>query len=158
LQCHLRAVDDVLASGEIERVEIGEDRCPPASPENRAANPENPWTTIFPSFSPVEVVVIVNEEDRPFDWSPARVRIGQQHLYFRESIYPDGEAAKREVRTHEQIACDNLKTGLQTCRLYGVVHNERNQLMGLLLHPIKELDDPLMFGQGRALSDDERDR
>ncbi|KAH6627361.1 hypothetical protein F5144DRAFT_593608 [Chaetomium tenue] len=141
LECRLHAINDLLGPGRVKRVEMDE-HLPPA------ASPENPWTTAFPSYTPDEVAVIVKKEDQPFNWSPERVRIGQQDLYFRESINPDDENVKWQVKTHEQIARGDFRFDVPTCRLHGVVRNARGQLMGLLLYPDAKPDNVLMKVDG----------
>ncbi|KAG7287545.1 hypothetical protein NEMBOFW57_007057 [Staphylotrichum longicolle] len=95
--CDLTATDDVLALGDIERVDSYEDRWPSPSSEDA-------WTTSFPSFSLTEIAVICDDPEDPFDASPTRVRIGQQQLYFKKSFDPDDEVTRREIETYERIA------------------------------------------------------
>ncbi|AEO58537.1 hypothetical protein MYCTH_2305950 [Thermothelomyces thermophilus ATCC 42464] len=149
-ECNLTAADEILAPGEIERVEMDEDCWPTLSSGDA-------WTTSFPSFSPAEIVVICDDPEHPFDSNPTRVRIGQQHLYFKESSEPDDVVAKKEVETYERIDSANLGAGVRTSRLYGVVRNERNQLIGLLLYPIEE-DTLLTFAVGPETPDALKDR
>ncbi|KAK4240611.1 hypothetical protein C8A03DRAFT_31317 [Achaetomium macrosporum] len=131
-ECHLTATDEILAPGEITRVETDEDCWPSPS------SPGHVWTTSLPSFSPTEITVICDDPEHPFDSNPSHVRIGQQHLYFKQSPDPDDAVAQKEVETYEKIAGANLGPGARTSRLLGVVRNERNQLIGLLLYPIEE--------------------
>jgi hypothetical protein len=144
-ECELTATDDVLAPVEITPVETDED-CWPSSFYHPDSEPgTDVWTTSFPSFSPPEVTVICDDPEHPFDSNPAHVRIGQQRLYFKQtSDDPDDPVARKEVETYERIAAANLGAGGRTSRLFGVVRNERNQLLGLLLHLIEE-DMPLSF-------------
>ena len=140
-ECNLTATDEVLTPGEIELMDMDEDMWPSPRSED-----EDTWTTSFPSFSPTEITVICDNPEHPFDSNPSQVSVGQQKLYFKESSDPDDEVAKKEVDTYERIAAANLghKAGVRTSRLYGVVRNERNQLIGLLLHRIEEAT-PLTF-------------
>ncbi|KAH6840908.1 hypothetical protein B0I37DRAFT_385496 [Chaetomium sp. MPI-CAGE-AT-0009] len=149
-ECNLTAVDEVLAPGGIERVETDENYWP--SPSSTDA-----WTTSFPSFSPAEVAVICNDPESPFDSNPTRVRIGQQPLHFKESSDPDDIVAKKEVETYERIAGANLGADVRISRLYGVVRNESNQLVGLLLYFIEE-DALLTSAVGPETTDALKDR
>ncbi len=153
-ECDLAATDDVLAPGEIEPVEMNEDMWPSPRSED-----DDTWTTSFPSFSPTEVTVICDDPKRPFDSNPTRVFVDQQQLYFKESMDPDDEIARKEVETYERIAAANLGlgTGVRTSRLYGVVRNERNQLVGLLLYPIEEAT-PLTFAIGPETPETSKNR
>jgi tRNA A-37 threonylcarbamoyl transferase component Bud32 len=146
-ECDLNAIDDVLVPGEIERVEMDMDEDCWPSPSSGDA-----WTTSFPSFSPTEIAVICDDPEKPFDSNPTRVCIGQQQLYFKEAMDLDDIVAKREVEVYERIAEADLGTDVHTSRLYGVVRNERNQLVGLLLYPIEE-DAPLTFAVGPETPD-----
>ncbi|KAK3331330.1 hypothetical protein B0H66DRAFT_580200 [Apodospora peruviana] len=150
-ECDLVASDEILAHGKIEPLDLDEDRWPPGSLEELEDRrlQSMPWTTSFPSFTPADIVVICDDPQHPFDSNPTRVRIGDQYLYFKASPYPDDMAAKKEVETYEKIASANLGAGVRTSRLYGVVRNERSQLIGLLLHLIEEHEDsPLTFAVG----------
>lgn len=149
-ECDLTATDDVLAPGEVERVDSYEDRWPSPSSEDA-------WTTCFPSFSLTEIAVICEDPEHPFDASPTRIRIGQQQLYFKERFDLDDEVAKREVKTYERIAGANFGPSVRTSRLYGVARNARNQLVGLLLYPIDE-DSLLTFAVGPETPDALKDR
>ncbi|KAK4235246.1 hypothetical protein C8A03DRAFT_17994 [Achaetomium macrosporum] len=143
-ECNLTATDEILAPAEIERIETDED-CWPSSSSNSESR--DGWTTSFPSFSPAEVTVICDDPDHPFDSNPTHVRIGQQRLYFKQSLDPDDAVAKKEVETYEKIARADLGAGARTSRLFGVVRNARSQLLGLLLYPIEE-DTLLTFAVG----------
>ncbi len=149
-ECDLTATDDVLAPGEIELQD-------PADGELAPGILPEPWTTSFPSFSPAEVVVDCDDSENPFESNPTRVSVGQQQLYFKESSYPDDELAQRQVRTYERIERAQLGDGVRTSRLYGVVRNERQQLLGLLLHRIDEADI-LAFAVGPDTPDDVKKR
>ncbi len=151
-ECTLTAADEVLAPGEIERVEMDEDFWPWQSSNDT-------WTTSFPSFKPAEIAVICDDPEHPFDSNPTRVCIGQQQLYFKESLDPDDAITKKEVETYEKIAGADLghEADVRTSRLYGVVRNERNQLVGLLLFPIEE-DAPLAFAMRPETPDALKDR
>jgi hypothetical protein len=94
-ECDLTAVDEVLAPGEIEPGGMDEDCWPSPSSADT-------WTTSFPSFSPAEIAVVCDDPEHPFDSNPARVRIGQQQLHFRECP-PDDVVAKKEVETYEKL-------------------------------------------------------
>ncbi|KAK4096334.1 hypothetical protein N658DRAFT_501701 [Parathielavia hyrcaniae] len=152
-ECDLNAIDDVLVPGEIERVEMDmdEDCCWP-SPSSGDA-----WTTSFPSFSPTEIAIICDDPEKPFDSNPTRVCIGQQQFYFKEALDLDDMVAKKEVELYERIAGADLGTDVRTSHLYGVVRNERNQLVGLLLYPIEE-DTLLTFAVGPETPDALKDR
>ncbi|KAK4247244.1 hypothetical protein C7999DRAFT_14705 [Corynascus novoguineensis] len=143
-ECDLTAVDDVLAPGEIDRIDNTDEDCWPSprlSPSSGDA-----WTTFFPSFSPAEIAVICDDLDHPFDSNPSQVRVGEQRLYFK-GFDPDDMVAKKEVEKYERIASANFGADVRTSRLYGVVRNEKNQLAGLLLYNIEE-DTPLTFAIG----------
>ncbi|KAL2192372.1 hypothetical protein P885DRAFT_47866 [Corynascus similis CBS 632.67] len=143
-ECDLVAIDDVLAPGKIERIDNMDEDCWP-SPSSGDA-----WTTSFPSFTPTEVAVICNDPDHPFDSNPTQVRVGQQRLYFKGCDLDD-MVAKKEVETYERIASASFGADVRTSRLYGVVRNEKNQLVGLLLYHIEE-DTPLTFALGPETS------
>ena len=153
-ECDLTAANDVLAPGDIEPVETGEDMWPSPRSED-----DDTWATSFPSFSATEVAVICDDTEHPFDSNPTRVFVGQQKLYFKESPDPDDEISKKEVETYERIAAANLgpEAGIRTSRLYGVVRNKRDQLVGLLLYPIEE-DTPLTFAIGPETPGTSKDR
>ena len=153
-ECDLTAANEVLAPGEIEPVETDEDIWPSPRSED-----DDTWTTSFPSFSPTEITVISDNPEHPFDSNPTRVFVGQQKLYFKESSDPDDEISKNEVETYERIATASLGlgAGIRTSRLYGVVRNERSQLVGLLLYPIEEAT-PLTFAFGPETPKTSKDR
>ncbi|KAH6620993.1 hypothetical protein B0J18DRAFT_450404 [Chaetomium sp. MPI-SDFR-AT-0129] len=138
-ECDLNAIDDVLLPGEIE----------PAEPEDLwfSAPSGDSWTTSFPSFTPTEISVHVDDPENPFDSNPSQVCFGQQRLYFKEISDLDDTLATKEVEKYERIARAGLGTDVRTSRLYGVVRNERKQLAGLLLYPIEE-EDLLTFAAG----------
>ncbi|KAK4098290.1 hypothetical protein N658DRAFT_509630 [Parathielavia hyrcaniae] len=135
--CELAATDEVLAPGQIQ-----------LDPLWPSQSSEDVWTTSFPSFRPAEITVIYDDPEHPFESNYSRVRIGQQQLNFIEAMDVDDEVAKKEVEMHERIArATNLGPGVRTSRLYGVVRNARDQLLGLLLYSI-EKDKRLSFALG----------
>ncbi|KAK3293381.1 uncharacterized protein B0H64DRAFT_404183 [Chaetomium fimeti] len=158
-ECDLTATDEVLAPGEIERVETYEDCWSSSlgSTDALAPSSTDPWTTSFPSFSPADIAVICDDPDHPLDSNPSQVRIGQQQFYFKESMDLDDVVTKKEVETYERIAAANLGPGVRISRLHGVVQNEMKQLVGLLLYHIEE-DTLLTFAVGPETPDALKDR
>jgi len=151
-ECDLTATDGVLAPGEIELMDpIDGDGQP--SPGTVL----EPWTTSFPSFSPAEIAVVCEDPENPFDSNATRVSVSQTPLYFKQSLHLDDELAQREVETYERIAGAELGPGVRTSRLFGVVRNERQQLVGLLLYRIEEADI-LTFAVGPDTPDDLKER
>ncbi|KAK4132167.1 hypothetical protein BT67DRAFT_92170 [Trichocladium antarcticum] len=153
----LIATDEVLVPGEIERLETDEDCEPPPGGLDDRWLQSTPWTTSFPSFTPADIVVVCDNPQHPFDSNPAHVRIGQQRLYFKASLHPDDTVARKEVRVYERIASADLGDDVRTSRLYGIVRDERDQLVGLLLYSIEE-DTPLTFAVGPETPDAVKDR
>jgi tRNA A-37 threonylcarbamoyl transferase component Bud32 len=154
---HLIAADETLAPGEIERLDTDEDCWAPSGLGDDGCLRSTPWTTPFPSFTPADIAVICDDPQRPFDSNPTQVCVGQQHLYFKPSPYPDDIVAQKEVRTYEKIASANFGADIRTSRLYGVVRNEKDQLIGLLLYSIKE-DAPLTSAVGPETPDALKER
>jgi hypothetical protein len=155
-ECDLTAVDDVLAPGEIEPIDDYTDENFWPSPRP-APGPTDAWTTSFPSFSPTEITVICDDPAHPFDSNPSQVRVGQQRLFFKEGFDLDDMVMKKEVETYEKIAVANFGPDVRTARLYGVVQNDKNQLVGLLLCHIEE-DAPLTFAVGPDTLSASKDR
>ncbi|KAJ4291331.1 hypothetical protein N0V88_006337 [Collariella sp. IMI 366227] len=153
-KCNLTAVYEVLAHQDLKSLEMGEDLWPPGHPDR-----EEPWTTSFPSFRPAEVLVICDNPEQPFDpaFRPKNVRIGQQLLVFKEAMDRDDNITKEEVETYERIESAGFGPSVRVSRLYGVVRNERNQLVGVLLYPI-EKETSLRFAVGSKTTDAQKNR
>lgn len=154
-ECTLVATDEALTCQDIERVEPDQDGFS-LSP----TTPQPPWTTSFPSFTPSEITVLCDDDPNhhPLDSNPTQVHIGTQRLYFKESLDPDDEVAKRGVETHERIANADFGANVRTSRLYGIVRDERSrQMVGLLLYHIEE-DTRLAFAVGPGTAEVMRER
>lgn len=154
-ECDLVAVDDVLAPSKIQPFDDTDEGMWPSSMSSPTAG--NVWTTSFPSISPTEIAVFCDDPEHPFDSNPTQVRIGRQRLYFKEAFDLDDMLAKKEVETYERIANANFGADVRASRLYGIVRNEKNLLVGLLLWNIEE-DAPLTFAIGPETPSTLKDR
>ncbi|KAK3900226.1 hypothetical protein C8A05DRAFT_17449 [Staphylotrichum tortipilum] len=154
--CELSATDDVLAPGEIEPEDLGEDLTPPpGSPEGDDA--AAPWTTSFPSFRTTEVAVICEDPADPFDSNRSRVRIDEQELTLLQGLGSDAELLKRDIAVFEKIAAAKFEPEVRTDRVYGIVRNEKDHLVGYLLY-VTEKRKPLIFALGRKTPEDVKER
>ncbi len=153
--CDLIAADDVLVAGEVKPDPLGDEQTPPASLNDD--NTPTTWTTSFPSFRTKEVSVICEDPADPLDSNSSRVRIGEKELTFLQGLGPDSELLKKDLAVYEKIAAAKFEPEVRTSRVYGVVRNEKDQLVGYLLHVI-EKRKPLIFALGRDTPSDVKER
>ncbi|KAK3329170.1 hypothetical protein B0H66DRAFT_466373 [Apodospora peruviana] len=160
-KCDLLAVGDRLFPGSVEP---RQNRLEDPIHQTEHLDSALPWTTTsFPFFRPEDVQVIHNFDSGPheiFDSDPERVRVGRKDLFFK-ALDPDNShldlIVRREIAVYEKIAANPNLAGLRISRLYGLVCNERNQLMGLLLHLI-DTETPLSCAVGPDTPQTAKDR
>ncbi|KAK3933881.1 hypothetical protein QBC46DRAFT_401047 [Diplogelasinospora grovesii] len=145
-ECELGAVNDRFVLGPIERRENeSEEMWPPGhDPEDDDPPEASPWTTTFPSFRADQVRVLCDSRSDILNTSPTKVAVDGQTFYFKAVQPPGDKVGKREVQVYEQIVRAGFGSHVRTSRLYGVVLDENQQLMGLLLYPIA-IDDTLEY-------------
>jgi serine/threonine protein kinase len=92
------------------------------------------FSPAWPSFLPTEIeICITNPEDAIFV-SPRKVLINGKAICFFKLYEPsDTNIALRELENYKRITESNLDPDIRTCRLLGVVKDDENQLIGLLL-------------------------
>ncbi|KAH6693336.1 hypothetical protein BKA61DRAFT_624523 [Leptodontidium sp. MPI-SDFR-AT-0119] len=95
---------------------------------------DSAFSPAWPSFLPTEIkICITNPEDSIFA-SPNKVLVnGKAIRYFKLYQPYDTNRALREVENYKRITESNLDLDVRICRLLGIVKNDENQLIGLLL-------------------------
>jgi hypothetical protein len=132
--CELGAVDDKLVQGRIERQEIGEldllfdipDDVVQAMGKFRSIHPSQ--VDDYPEFQP-------EHPDDP-ESQPLRVRVSGQTLFFKSFRERGPDNATKEIMKYLKIA--ELGADLRTSRLYGIVQDDNDPLIGLLYYYIDE--------------------
>ncbi|KAF8864637.1 hypothetical protein BDZ45DRAFT_669409 [Acephala macrosclerotiorum] len=123
----LRAVDGELTLVQSDGRGVGM-RAPGLELDDSAFSPA------WPSFLPTEIeVCITNPEDAIFA-TPNKVLINGKTISFFK-LYQANETnmALRELENYKRITESNLDSDVRICRLLGVVKDDENQLIGLLL-------------------------
>lgn len=128
----LKAVNDTLLPGAIHtRDEI----------EHIIGNPGIIWKTTCPIFEAGEVEVLSDDPTYILIDEPIRVRIKGRELFFKALLDPDDSVGAHEVLTLEKIAKAKLNPQeVRTSHLYGIVQDNKSQVIGLLLHYIQVAD------------------
>lgn len=131
---NLRAVDDTLLPGVIQASD---------DMENVVGNPGILWKTTCPIFATREVEVLSDDPTYILVAEPTRVRVKGKELFFKAFMNPDDSVGAQEVLTLEKIFKARFnQQEVRTSRLYGIVEDEKSQIVGLLLHYI-QVDDTL---------------
>lgn len=130
----LKAIDDTLVPGVIEaRDEM----------ENVVGSAGILWKTTCSIFATTEVEVLSDDPTYILVDEPARVRVQGQELFFKAFPDPDDSIGAHEVLTLEKIFKAKFNPQeVRTSRLYGIVFDDKSQVIGLLLHYI-QVDDTL---------------
>ncbi|KAI1376309.1 hypothetical protein F4677DRAFT_454541 [Hypoxylon crocopeplum] len=132
-ECKLSAVDDTLVPGAVELRDLDENWMGPGVQDESIA-----WKTTFPSFHPSEVEVKIDNPQYSLDINPTRVLVNGQELFFKSLEIVGETLGRKEVERYQQIVRANLGSDVRTSHLFGVVQDEKCQLVGLLLHYIDE--------------------
>ncbi|KAH8771214.1 hypothetical protein F5882DRAFT_361735 [Hyaloscypha sp. PMI_1271] len=121
--CELGAIDDNTVAGQIERREVEE------------------------AYIPSDIIDDLVQLTKAPDTQPDRVRVevDNQILFFKSAEHVGYERALKEARKFLTIA--HLGEDLRTSRLYGIVQDENNPLIGLLFHYI-DGENSLEFAVG----------
>ncbi|KAG6354533.1 hypothetical protein INS49_004550 [Diaporthe citri] len=130
----LNAVDDTLVPGDI----LARDEM-----ENVVGNAGILWKTTCPIFATAEVEVLSDDPTYILVDEPSRVRVQGKQLFFKAFQDPDDSIGAHEVLTLEKIFKARFnQQEVRTSRLYGIVEDDKSQVIGLLLHYI-QVDDTL---------------
>lgn len=95
---------------------------------------DSAFSPAWPSFLPMEIeICITNPEDAIFA-SPNKVLVDGKAICFFKLYQPgDTNIALRELENYKRITESYLDPDIRICRLLGVVKDEKNHLIGLLL-------------------------
>ncbi|KAK7710251.1 hypothetical protein SLS64_005835 [Diaporthe eres] len=130
----LKAVDDTLVPGVIEAMD---------EMENVVGNANILWKTTCPVFATTEVEVLSDDPTYILVDEPRKVRVQGKELFFKAFPDPDDSIGAQEVLTLEKIFKARFNPQeVRTSYLYGIVEDEKSQVIGLLLHYI-QVDDTL---------------
>lgn len=128
----LKAVDDTLLPGIIHaRDEM----------ENVIGSEAILWKTTCPIFEAGEVEVLSDDPTYILIDEPTRVRVKGRELFFKAFLDPDDSIGAHEVLTLEKIfKAKSNPQEVRTSQLYGIVEDDKSQVIGLLLHYIQVAD------------------
>lgn len=133
-EANLTAVDDTLVPGEIHAMD---------DIENVIGNAGLLWKTTCPIFEAREVEVLSDDPTYILVDEPTRVQVKGKELFFKACMDPDDSVGAHEVLTLEKIFKARFdQQEVRTSRLYGIVEDEKSQMIGLLLHYI-QVDDTM---------------
>ncbi|KAF4629894.1 hypothetical protein G7Y89_g8252 [Cudoniella acicularis] len=95
---------------------------------------DSAFSPAWPSFLPTEIeICITNPEDAIFA-SPNKVLVNGKAICFFKLYQPgDTNIALRELENYKRITESNIDPNVRICRLLGVIKDDENQLIGLLL-------------------------
>ena len=95
---------------------------------------DSAFSPAWPSFLPTEIeICVTNPEDAIFA-SPNKVLVNNKTICFFKLYQPgDTNIALRELENYKRITESNLDPDLRICRLLGVIKDDGNRLIGLLL-------------------------
>ncbi|KAI0009093.1 hypothetical protein F4779DRAFT_402276 [Xylariaceae sp. FL0662B] len=150
-ECELSAVDDILVPGAVESCDPDENWMGPDFQDRPV-----PWTTTFPSFHPSQIEVVSDDPQYILETQPTRVLVNGQVFFFKSLEVAGETLGRREVERHEQIVRANFGPDVRTSRLFGVVQDEKHQLVGLLLDYIDEdntLADAVLLETSQSLKE-----
>lgn len=95
---------------------------------------DSAFSPAWPSFLPAEVEICVKTPEDAISASSKKVLVnGNTICFFKLFEYGKTKMALRELENYKQITESNLDPAVRICRLFGVVKNEENQFIGLLL-------------------------
>lgn len=123
----LRAVDGKLTP--VQNEGRGAGMLPPGLKLDDSA-----FSPAWPSFLPVDIEICLTSPEDSIFAPPSKVLVNGKTICFFK-LYPDGntKAALRELENYKLITYSNLDLEARICRLLGVVKDDENQLIGLLL-------------------------
>ncbi|KAE9376600.1 hypothetical protein N431DRAFT_435874 [Stipitochalara longipes BDJ] len=123
----LRAVDGQLTPVQSDGRDAG--MIPPGVELDDSA-----FSPAWPSFLPTEVELCITSPEDAISTSPSRVLVdGKTICFFKPYQHGDTNIALRELENYKRITESNLDPDVRICRLLGVVKDDENQLIGLLL-------------------------
>lgn len=135
-ECQLGASDDRLEPGPIELLDMNDSFVPGGCGIHCSHEHSTGASALFPAFLPSQIDVLGDDPCRIFDDEPRLVRV-QGEAYFFKSFEEAGEdLARKEIRKYEEIAKANFGPEVRTSRLFGIVQDDQNRVMGILLHHI----------------------
>jgi hypothetical protein len=132
-ECDLIALNDRLKIGNFQQADVDGFQLGPEPHSN-----PSPLTTTFRSFTPSEVEIISRNRQHILDSDPTLVRVTGQVYFFKTLVDIGQRAALKEMRNYEKIQQSNFGPLVRTSRAFGIVENERHQLIGLILYHIQE--------------------
>jgi len=122
----LRAVDGKLTPVQIEGKELG---MMPLGLKLDSA-----FSSTWPSFLPTEIELCITNPEDAISASPGKVLVnGKTICFFKLYQHGDTNIALHELESYKRITESNLDPDVRICRLFGVVRDDENQLIGLLL-------------------------
>lgn len=103
--------------------------------------------TTFPIFpmTDVEVLPTCGGTDYILVDEPTHVRVHNQRLYFKQAADDSQDLAMVEIAKYEQMKQARLPADVRTSRLYGIVENDKVQIVGLLYEDLGDEAIPLDF-------------
>lgn len=138
--CEFKAIDDIFIPGHIERQDIQE-----AQELSRLGEDFVHLMTKLQSVYPSQVQICSeNPDDEPDlpDVQPYRVCVDGQILFFKSADQSSLRNMMDAIKKYLQIA--DLGPNIRTSRLYGIIADDNNPLIGLLLHYL-DIEDTLEF-------------
>jgi tRNA A-37 threonylcarbamoyl transferase component Bud32 len=92
------------------------------------------FSPAWPSFLPTEVEICITNPEDAISARPSKVLVNGNAICFAK-LYQANETnmALRELENYKRITESNLDPNVRICRLLGVIKDDENQLIGLLL-------------------------
>ncbi|KAK0114661.1 hypothetical protein ONS95_014146 [Cadophora gregata] len=92
------------------------------------------FSPAWPSFLPTAIEICIASPEDAIMASPNKVLVnGKGICFFKLYQHGDTTMALRELENYKRITESNLDPDVRICRLHGVVKDDENQLIGLLL-------------------------
>jgi hypothetical protein len=136
--CEFTAVDDKFVPGHIQRQET-RDAQEPSELGDDFVHLKSKLRSIHPTK--IKICSDDPDNERP-DAQPHMVRVDEEVLYFKSAHMSNTQDMINAIKKYLRIA--HLGPEIRTSKLYGIVSDDNNPLIGLLLHYL-DSEDSLEF-------------